>query len=109
MWQIKELRAIFADVWQAKNLEEGGIDSKGFTVKISAAVLEVQIPKELAQLMIESKGVAEGILSDNFKDLRDCLEVWQPKGLWRIEEELGNGALAGRTGRGTIPSDMTLL
>lgn len=33
-------------------------------------------------------------------------EVWQGKGLEDEKQELEEGALTGRTGRGTIPPDM---
>ncbi len=36
----------------------------------------------------------------------DFAEVWQAKGLEGADEELGDSALAGRTGRGNIPPDV---
>ncbi len=59
--------------------------------------------------MVESKGVASAIASDNVEDLSNIPEVLQAKGLKGEEQELGEGALTGRTGRGTIPPDMALL
>jgi len=109
VWQGKELRAHFADVWQGKSLGESGIDSKGFMAVLFGACLEVQIPKELAYLLIESKGVAGAFAFDNAEDWNDFPEVWQPKGLVGEVQELGKGALTGRTGRGTIPPDMRIL
>src|SRR5260370_22436483 len=81
VWQGKELRAHFADVWQGKSLGKSSIDSKGFMAVLLGACLEVQIPKELAYLLIESKGGAGAFAVDNAGDLRDLPEVWQPKGL----------------------------
>src|SRR5260370_32103066 len=81
VWQGKELRAHFADVWQGKNLGKSGIDSKGFMAVLLGACLEGQIPKELAYLLIESKGVAGAFAFDNVEDWSDFPEVWQPKGL----------------------------
>jgi hypothetical protein len=81
VWQMKELWAHFADVWQIKSLGESGIDSEGFTVRVSGVWLKVWIPKELAQLVIESKGVAGAIASDNVVDWSDFPEVWQAKRL----------------------------
>jgi hypothetical protein len=41
------------------------------------------------------------------KELRpDCTEVWQGKGLEDERHELEEGAITGKTGRGTIPPDM---
>jgi len=48
VWQLKELRAHFADVWQIRDLGESEIDSKGFTDGVSGVLLEVRIPKEFA-------------------------------------------------------------
>ena len=109
VWQIKELRARFADLWQEKNLRKSSVDSKGFTARVSSEFLEVWVTKELAQPMIEYKGVAGAVGLDNLEDLSDSSEVWQAKGLEDKENRLGDGALAGRTGRGTIPTDMTPL
>ena len=48
VWQIKELEAHFADLWQIKKkLGESGADSKGITVVESGAWVEVWIAKEL--------------------------------------------------------------
>jgi len=109
VWQGKELGAHLADVWQGKNLGKSSIDSKGFMAVLLGACLEVQIPKELAYLLIESKGVAGAFAFDNVEDWSDFPEVWQPKGLESEGQELGEGALTGRTGRGTIPPDMRIL
>ncbi|HEV1995458.1 MAG TPA: hypothetical protein VGR03_14095 [Candidatus Acidoferrum sp.] len=109
VWQIKELWAHFSDVWQIKDLVESGIDSKGFRVGVSGADLEVWIPKKLGELLIESKGVTDALASDNVEELSDSPDVWQVKGLEEEERELGNGALAGGAGRGTIPPDMVTL
>src|SRR5260370_18896302 len=77
----KGLGADWADVWQGKNLGKSGIDSKGFMAVLLGACLEGQIPKELAYLLIESKGVAGAFAFDNVEDWSDFPEVWQPKGL----------------------------
>ncbi len=106
VWQGKELRAHFTDVWQGKSLGESGIDSKGFMAVLLEVCLEVQIPKELAYLLIESKGVAGTVAFNNAEDWSDFPEVWQPKDLEGEGQDLGEGALTGRTGRGTIPPDM---
>jgi len=109
VWQIKELEAHFADLWQIKKLGESGADSKGITVVESGACVEVWIPKELEELRIESKGVAGGFVPKNFEEFGDSLEVWQAKGLEDRENKLEDGALAGGTGRGTIPTDISPL
>ena len=109
LWQLKELRAHFADVWQIRDLGESEIDSKGFRDGATGVLVGVWISKELAQLVIESKGVAGVVASDNVEDLSDFPEVWQAKGLEGEGQELGEGALTGGTGRGTIPPDMPLL
>src|SRR5712664_107198 len=57
--------------------------------------------------MIESKGVAGVFAFDNFENLSGSLEVWQTKGLEDEGNKLGDGALAGRTGKGTIPTKIT--
>ena len=67
------------------------------------------IPNELAQLVIKSKGVAGAAASDNVGDLNDCPEVWQAKSLKGEGQKLGEGALTGGTGRGTIPTNIRIL
>ncbi len=109
VWQAKELETRFADLWQGKNLRESSVDSKGFTARVSSEFLEVWIAKELVQAKIEYKGVAGALGFDNLEDLSDFLEVWQAKGLTDKENKLGEGALAGRTGRGTVPTNMSSL
>src|SRR6266446_6257697 len=109
VWQIKELEAHFADLWQIKKLGESGADSKGITVVESGAWVEVWIAKELEELRIESKGVAGGFVPQSFEEFGDSLEVWQAKGLEDRENKLEDGALAGGTGRGTIPTDISPL
>ena len=47
--------------------------------------------------------------SDEVDDLSDFSEVWQAKGLVVEGQELAEGALTGGAGRGTIPTDMSLL
>src|SRR5713226_2700488 len=96
LWQLKELRVHFADVWQIRDLGESEIDSKGFRDGATGVLVGVWISKELAQLVIESKGVAGVIASDNVADSGDFPEVWQAKGLGGKEEELGKSALTGR-------------
>src|SRR3977135_3678535 len=54
----KELTGEFSDVWQGKDLGNSDIDSKGFAALLLEAYSEVQIPKELRQSPIGSKGVA---------------------------------------------------
>jgi len=109
VWQAKELEMRFADLWQGKNLRESSVDSKGFTARVSSEFLEVWIAKELVQAKIEYKGVAGALGFDNLEDSSDFLEVWQAKGLTDKENKLGEGALAGRTGRGTVPTNMSSL
>jgi hypothetical protein len=109
VWQLKRLGAHFAEVWQRKDLRESCIDSKGFRDGLWRPHLEVWIAKDLAFLQFESKGVAGATASDNFGDLIDFPEVWQGKGLDDTGQGLGKGALTGRTGRGTIPPNMSPL
>ena len=109
VWQLKGLGVHFEEVWQRKDLRESGVDSKGFRDGLWRAHLEVWMAKDLAFSQIESKGVAGAIASDNFEDLSDFPEVWQGKGLEGEGQKFGEGALTGRTGRGTIPTDMPLL
>src|SRR5260370_8185849 len=99
----KELRAHVADVWQGKSLGKSSIDSKGFMAVLLGACLEVQIPKELAYLLIESKGVAGAFAFDNAEDWSDFPEVWQPQGLESEGRELGEGALSGQPYRLPLP------
>jgi len=56
---------------------------------------------------MESNGGAVAL--DNVEDLDDLVKVWQGKGLEAGRQQLGDGALTGRAGRGTIPTDMSLL
>src|SRR5258708_35777967 len=79
VWQIKELRARFADLWQEKNLRKSSVVSKGFTARDSSEFLEVWVAKELAQPMIEYKGVAGALGLDSLEDLSDASEVCQAK------------------------------
>ena len=60
--------------------------------------------KRLSRNRTDSKGVAGARALNSFEDLNDPLEVWQAKGLENRENELGNGALAGRAGRGDHPN-----
>jgi hypothetical protein len=57
--------------------------------------------------VVESKRLADTEALNNFEDLSDFPEVWQPKSLADKENRLGDGALSGRTGRG--PSQPTCL
>src|SRR5258708_10063005 len=109
VWQLKELWAHFAEVWQLKDLRESGVDSKGFAVEVADALLEVWILKELTGSMIESKGVAGAVVSENVADLANFPEGWQAKGFDCEGQQLGEGALTGRTGSGTIPPDIRIL
>jgi len=109
VWQLKELWAHFAEVWQIKDLGESCVDSKRFTSVNFGPCLGVWIAKELAFPTIESKGVASAQASNNVKDLANFPEVWQAKGLEGEGQQLGEGALTGRTGSGTIPPDILIL
>ncbi len=109
VWQLKELWAHFAEVWQIKDLRESGVDSKGFAVEDADVFLEVWILKELAGSMIESKGVVGAVASDNVADFADFPEVWQAKGLAAEGQKLGESALTGRAGSGTMPPDIPIL
>ncbi len=122
VWQTKSLRegdfvcvatkgvmAHFAEVWQIKDLRESGVDSKGFAVEDADVFLEVWILKELAGSMIESKGVVGAVASDNVADFADFPEVWQAKGLAAEGQKLGESALTGRAGSGTMPPDIPIL
>jgi len=98
-----------SDVRQIKNLVESGIDSKEFTDGVSGVLLEMQIPKELALLMIESKVVAGAVASDGVEYFCGFPELWHVKGLAGEGQELGEGALTGRASRGTIPTNIPIL
>jgi hypothetical protein len=85
----KELTGEFSNVWQGKDLGNSDIDSKGFAALLLGASSEVQIPKELTQSPIGSKGVAGANWPDNVEDSSDFAEVWQAKGLEGEGQELG--------------------
>jgi hypothetical protein len=60
--------------------------------------------KELAPPRMQSRLI--GVAFEDLENLCKSLEVWQVKGLGSEEDRLGEGALTGETGRGTIPTDI---